>query len=322
MVLFVLLSGCRIDFGEYRISGSVTTANGTPVYGAIIKYQKNYSSNTWVVNTLGDSWSIRANKGDRLTIWAEKSNYRFQPTPYNLVVDGDRRDVNFKVSGWYDDFSSTQSKWDVKNYGDGCWHNYDAQGFRIYISAISSDDILSVTSPIDIPYNYTVTATMEPVSGSGMLGLVFNVKDFNVGSFYYIFRIKPGTEKGYWELVKATKTSYGTTNTVRLVYGESDIITPDLNIVSVTQDWNRAILSINNEVIEEVYIDTHAEPYLMTGLHATKDLGWDYYAWFDDFNITANGFRLETTYGLVNAPSVGTQEPLKMRSDKSTELTE
>lgn len=312
LLLLVFMSGCRIDWGEYVISGRVTSVDGRePIAGVKVRYQINTSYTRTEYPKEDGTWSFWADRGDYVTIWAEKDNYMFHEAPYRFTVNDNRRDVDFKVIGWYDNFSHSQSGWEEDTYPDGCWHDYDSQGFGIYISSYSQDDMLSVTSPVIVPSNYTVTATMEPYSGQGKLGLIFNVKDFREGSFYHIFRVVPGT--GDWELVQAEKGSYKTT-TERKAYGTASVLTDNLNILGVTQNWNRAILSINNEVVWEGAIDTHDEEFLLAGLHAVKDQGFTYRAWFDDFNIKANGFR--------TLPKVRSLDSEDKMSDKSVEITE
>ncbi len=299
LVVVFLLSGCEINIqpGGYKISGRVTKVNSddqiAPVPGVTIYYQINSSYTRSVPAKTDGIWEIYANRGDSLTIWAEKDNYRFRQAPEKFTVTDNRSDVNFEVSGWQDDFSNTGSGWDPEYYNSNAY----------LIEVPSSSSSIKTIAPLAVPTSYNVEATMTPGMGSGMYGLVFNIDQLNtVGDFYYIFRVNP--ELGYCQLSKARieeiiepgKAQTYVDDIVTLYNDQIDntstTITNGTNILKVEQDWNQVKLFIYNVCVWSGYIDVQSNDVLKVGLYAMRnDTEYSYSAWFDDFDLTAVGFR-------------------------------
>lgn len=310
-----LFSGCRVfKVGEFRISGRVTDAEGkTGIRDVKINYKiNNYAPRYTWTSSYNDSgeWSIRADEGDRVKIWAEKDNYMFSPAPYEIIVKGDRNDVNFKVSGWAEDFSDPSSRWDTQYYYDGSHQDYVTVdgGAEYEIKVVNYTEytgFISTVSPLSVPSDYTVEATMYPVSveNSGACGLIFNVRRLENGHFYYIFRIRP--KEGKAEFLKVEITGEGTsivyseTKTNAEINSKHATITEGVNILKVIQNYNFVYLYVNGVEIWEKpkSIEVQNSDYLRVGLYASADpkpsgspKSIEYIVRFDDFKLSAMGF--------------------------------
>ncbi len=303
LVVVFLLSGCEINIqpGGYKISGQVTERKWddqiVPVQEATIYYRINSGSTRFVPAESDGSWELYANRGDSLTIWAQKDNYTFQPAPASVTVTENNSDVDFEVCGWFDDFSVETSRWLNKYYPDGSYQIYNTSIGEYEIKVVDNvDDFISTIAPIAIPSSsYKVKARMNPTGlGSGMIGLIFNVKSFEPGNFYYIFRVRPETKD--YELIRADIYENGTQTT--LIDGGNSSFFADngLNILEVRQSWDQVELYVNTERIwsgnniEGQIIDFSTEG-LKAGLYVCADAGTNYTAQFDNFDLTAVGFR-------------------------------
>ena len=312
-IVILLFSGCgAFKMGEFKISGRVTEADGGKgIRGVRINYKiNNYSPSYTSTPTYNDSgeWSIWADEGDKVTIWAEKDHYMFQPAPLQpFTVSGSRNDVNFQVIGWSDNFSNSSSGWDIKEYDDGSHQKYvpvdEVTKYEIkVVNYKDQSSFISTLSPLSVPSDYTVEATMyeDNEAEGGTCGLVFNVKNFaSVGELYNIFRIRP--DEGKAEFLEVEITSGGTvirdlkTKTNADIDHSNTTITSSANILKVVQNYNYAYLYVNGVEVWPMPIKVQDSDFLRVGLFASADPksiynSTIYHVYFDDFKLSAMGF--------------------------------
>ena len=287
----MLMSGCRIEFGEYVISGRVTSSNPAEVIeGVKIKYERNYDKEKPVYPYSDGRWTLWVNEGDHLRIWAEKDkNYIFEPAFYEFTVKGDRRNTDFRVIGWMDDFSNINSGW-VRDF------EKDYVPAAEYEVRVSYPYSIRVTAPLSVQKSYTVEATMYTQAGSGMYGLIFNAGNLGVGEFYYIFRVHP--YEGYAEFLKAVKTPEETQTTTvgsktnREIDPDNTTISSIIpNRLEVVQNAYFVKLFVNGVEVFYDYVDLQPGNHVKVGLYACPDDDSSHTVRFDDFRLTAMGFN-------------------------------
>lgn len=287
VVIIFLFSGCRVrvGVGEYKISGRVTEADGeTGIQGVKINYKiNNYSWRSTSTYNQAGNWYIRANKGDRVTIWAQKDFYSFQPAPCQITVSGDRNDVNFIVSGWYDDFSNTDNRW---AQDDRCGYGYNE-----YWIMAEPNSSTRVMAPKPVPPSNIIEARISSNDEKGGYGFVFNFSGENIGDYFHIFRVKPYGDSDYgpyFELIKATirgKTSEGLKLEYDVITKQEGNIHGYENRLKVKQNWREVWLFINDDRVWTGEIDAELVESLDFGLYAFADDSDEYIAWFNDLQV-------------------------------------
>lgn len=323
-IAVLFFSGCRtFKVGKYKISGRVTDVEGRKgIPGVRINYEINYSGwrYTWTPNSkIGNrgDWSIRANEGDRVLIRAEKDNFTFQPSFYDIEVGGDRSDLNFELSRWEDDFADSESGWDPNDENTGYYNG--EYWLEVVPPGYTS---IKTLAPYAAPTSYSIEAKISSfasVDGYGGYGLVFNITDYS--NYYYVFRVHPQGDQSsgyvpYWELCKVNITGTihqgSLLNLERIAWGTDphrNRIDPNVNYLKVQQDWRNVKLYIGSDsrpVWEDV-IDAETTDTYKYGLYAWTNSGSPYVAWFDNFIFTAIGFkkvRLQTSqFSTLSTPT-------------------
>ncbi len=219
----------------------------------------------------------------------------FQPAPLQFTVSGSRNDVNFQVIGWSDDFSDPNSGWDdgFIGAGDDSYVKYKKDEtaedlYEIFVKDVASS--IKVLAPLVMPSSYSLKVTGYTYSGAGMYGLVFNVKSFQPGEYYYVFRVRP--QDGYYQLIKVD-IFHEETGTTEIINGYNSIFTDSgINMLEVRVNWNKVELCVNNVVVHPnpVEITPQAGDFVQAGLYAYAGSGSSYTARFDDFHLSALGF--------------------------------
>jgi len=275
----------------------VTDAEGRKRISDVkINYKIN-NSGWWSIRTYSGEWSIWADEGDRVTIWAQKNNFSFQPSPYDIEVTGDRSDLIFELSRWQDDFSDPGSGWDLKNENAGYYEG------EYWLEVIPPGyTSIKTLAPYAAPTSYSIEADME-ASGDGCYGFVFNITDHS--DYYHIFRVCPqgNKENGYvpfWELCKAIIEGYTPQGVMlkleREAWGQDASrirIKKEHNRLKVEQNWReiRLYIGSGSEPVWVDEIDTEVTDAIKYGLYASINSGNPYVAYFDDFIFTAIGFK-------------------------------
>ncbi|NLM36563.1 MAG: hypothetical protein GX202_00360 [Firmicutes bacterium] len=292
-VVIVFFSGCRVNItmGEYKISGRVTAADGeTGIPGVRINYQINNYSWRWTTTSLygqPGTWQIRADKGDRVKIWAQKENYLFQPA-YRQInsVTGDYNNVDFTVSGWYDDFSNPSSGW---AQDDSCGYNLGEYRLRA-----TPPYYTRVMAPHPVPLSYTIEARISSYDDNGGYGFVFNYSGEKVGDYFHIFRVKPGGDlasgyQPYFQLLKAKIVGISDQGFVL----DHEVIVNEINFgieeysnkLKVKQNWREVWLFINDDRVWTGFIEAEPVTSLDFGFYACADGLDDYEVWFDHLEV-------------------------------------
>ncbi len=215
----------------------------------------------------------------------------FDPAFYSFKVTGDRRDADFRVAGWTDDFSNVNSGWKRESGQNDYVSVLGGKEYEIKVSPSSS--WINVTAPLAVPKSYTVEATMYTQAGSGWHGLIFNAGNLAAGEFYYIFRVNP--DKGEAEFIKAVKTLTGTETTTLGIKTNGEInqynstISSQVNRLKVVQNVYFAKMFVNGVEVFYDAVDMQAGNHVKVGLYAYAESP-SYTARFDDFQLTAMGF--------------------------------
>ena len=319
-LLVLLFSGCRVYSGDYKISGRVTSADPNEgITGVTINCETNYMKKKVYTYGRDGRWEIGANHGERVTIWAQKDSYIFQPaSPYKFTVTENKNDVNFQAIGWYDDFSNRVSGW-----SSDAFSNYEAG--KYWIRVTSDYTSVKTIAPLSVPLSYSIKAEMSQGLGSGGYGFVFNLLDLEklrVDDFYHILRVTPEATYKNYEIIKAKVEGIYPEGAVlsieEITSGFSPLIESNINTLEIKQVWKEVFIYINNNLEPlwsgEIEVQQNAD-FLKVGLYACINSGDSYTAWFDNFTLTAIGFRTRT---VLEVRSLDFQESM---THKDIELT-
>ncbi|HHW12808.1 MAG TPA: hypothetical protein GXX33_07395 [Firmicutes bacterium] len=222
-----------------------------------------------------------------MTIWAQQENYLFYPSFRKIdPVTGDHSNVDFAVSGWYDDFSKTSSGWaqdDLGNYHQG----------EYWLKATPSYST-RVMAPHPVPPSYTIEANVYSNDYDGGYGFVFNFTGENKGNYFHIFQVKPSGDLSsgynpYFQLIKANIVNV-TSEGLVLDYEEiikkiDNRIEEYSNKLKVKQNWREVWLLINDDKVWVGEIDAEPVSSLDFGLYAFADGSSEYVAWFDNLQV-------------------------------------
>lgn len=322
-VIVVLFSGCRVDFGTYRLSGRVTTIDGKEgIPGVTVEYEIVHGKRGYDLTDEYGYWEIWANKNQRVRIWAHLNNYIFGPG-YDITVREEVTGLNFKLIGLTEDFSDESSGWDKVNYADGSYQDYDLGEYVIMVQNSDGiyDESISAPSPlrVRVPHSYTVEVTAyndywsKPGGESGTLGLVFNIKELNkIGEFYYVFRIRPDIRQA--EYLKVIREEGGINVEVCGTKTTSRIKQDEENYLKVIQNGNRATLFVNGkEIWENIPVEQQDCEFIRAGLYACADKGYTFTARFDDFKLYSIGYAPQPQFMGIQSHEIKSHKGIEVR---------